>query len=271
MAVVEEACIGKRVCVVPATVATFAGGGHNGQPCPHVVKALAAEVHCSGDPDPGSSCEHSCYDDSIPSPPTPRSPGPPPPPPPAGSTPAERFNAVVAAARSTSIANYVMDIPTDSPQGEKRGWCGDSLAVHRMLASFFDMRAAWVKWTEDQVFTSSMMAPAGTVPQIVPCLFLPSCRNDPRGPSKITSLLTGVAWGSILPQLSAFTAGLTGDGRYAARVAAAAGRYVALLQTYSNNASYEFPELLNITSAGTTSSTVGGCAVLAQQASRVWV
>lgn len=64
----------------------------------------------------------------------------------------------------------------------------------------------------------------------------------------MTEILTGVAWGSILPQLSAFTAALTGDGRYAARVAAAAGRYVRLLQSYSNNASYDYPELLNVTS-----------------------
>lgn len=64
-------------------------------------------------------------------------PSPPRPPAADPTTLADRFNAVVAAARSTAIANYVMDIPTDSPQEEKRGWCGDSLAAHRTLASFF--------------------------------------------------------------------------------------------------------------------------------------
>ena len=43
---------------------------------------------------------------------------------------------------------------------------------------------------------------------------------------------------------------LSGDGRHAARMAGAAGRYVALLQRYANNRSDSFPELLNITSAG---------------------
>lgn len=111
MDVIAKACVGKTSCVVPATVENF------GQPCPHVVKSLAAEVHCSGDPaGRAESCKQSCYDDTLrpPAPPTP-----PAPPGAAGSTPAQRFNAVVAATRSTAIANYVMDIPTDSPQEEK--------------------------------------------------------------------------------------------------------------------------------------------------------
>ena len=143
-----------------------------------------------------------------------------------------------------------MDIPTDSPQEEKRGWCGDSLATHRTYAAFFDMRAAWIKWTEDQAFTSSMLQPEGTMSSIVPCVFNRGlCRDDPRGGSVIEHL-SGVAWGSILPQLSAFTAALSGnDPRYAGRIAGAAARYVGLLHSFANNGSYPFPELLNITSA----------------------
>eukprot|EP00662_Eupelagonemidae_sp_cell21_P011505 gene11505-9674_t len=71
-----------------------------------------------------------------------------------------------------------MDIPTDSPQEEKRGWCGDSLAAHRTLASFFDTRAAWIKWTEDMAYTSSNLRPAGTVPATVPCLLNISSKGD---------------------------------------------------------------------------------------------
>ena len=37
------------------------------------------------------------------------------------TTAAERFNTVVAAARSTAISNYLMDVPTDCPHREKRG------------------------------------------------------------------------------------------------------------------------------------------------------
>lgn len=134
-------------------------------------------------------------------------------------------------------------------QEEKRGWCGDSLATHRTYAAFFDMRAAWIKWTEDQAYTSSVLQPIGTLTPTVPCIFGTGiCADDPRGQSKMASILTGVAWGSILPQLSAFTAELSEDQRYAAKMASAAGRYVALLQAYANNGSDAFPELLNVTS-----------------------
>ena len=241
MAVVEQACLGQPTCTVPATVLNFAGGGGPGSnPCPHVVKSLAAEILCSGSNEP--TCQGSCYDDT-------HKPAPPPQPPQHNTTAAERFNVVVNATRSTAIGDYVMDIPTDSPQEEKRGWTGDSLATHRTYAAFFDMRAAWIKWTEDQVFTSSMLSPTGTVPATVPCLFDRMCRNDPRGTIE-RDLLTGMAWGSILPQLSAFTAAMTGDERYAARVAPFAESYVALLQSYTNNASYEFPQLMNVSSLG---------------------
>ena len=58
----------------------------------------------------------------------------------AATTAAERFNTVVAATRSTAISNYLMDIPTDCPHREKRGWTGDSLAAHSAVSAFFDMR-----------------------------------------------------------------------------------------------------------------------------------
>eukprot|EP01052_Picozoa_sp_SAG31_P006638 SAG31_NODE_307_length_17957_cov_5.236645_10_plen_317_part_00 len=70
--VVEEACIGKASCVVPAKNADF-GNPKKDDPCPMVVKSLAAEVHCSGDP-AGATCGGSCYDFAPPPP----SPGPPP-------------------------------------------------------------------------------------------------------------------------------------------------------------------------------------------------
>jgi hypothetical protein len=94
-----------------------------------------------------------------------------------------------------------------------------------------------------------MQRPIGTITPTAPCVFgAQFCESDPETGSRPT-VTTGVAWGSILPQLSAFTAALSGDKRHAARMAAAAGRYVALLQRYANNGSYAFPELLNITSA----------------------
>ena len=157
---------------------------------------------------------------------------------------------MVAAGRSSAIANYVFDVPTDAPQGEKRGWLGDSLAAHRLLAAFFDMRAAWIKWSEDQVMTSSVLKPTGTITSKAPCIFGPFCPGDPRRTKPSADhAYTGVMWGSNLPQLSAFTARLTADHRFAARVAAAAGQYVELLQSYTNTATYEYPGLLNVSSS----------------------
>mgnify|MGYP001315923347 CR=1 FL=1 len=175
----------------------------------------------------------------------------------AGSPAAERFNTVVMATRSSAISNYLMDIPTDCPHREKRGWTGDSLAAHRALDSFFDMRAAWTKWVDDMILTQSRLAPAGTMPSIVPCIFdTGSCRGDPRtggGPGRPT--FADVAWGSMLPLLGAYTANLTGDVRLAARLGPAAAAYVRLLQSFANNGSSPYPMLLNYT--GWPGSTLG--------------
>ena len=111
------------------------------------------------------------------------------------------------------------------------------------------MRATWIKWTEDHAFTSSVQRPIGTLTPTVPCVFGATfCEDDPETGTR-PEITTGVAWGSILPQLSAFTVALSGDKRHAMRMAAAAGRYTALLQRYSNTKSNAFPELLNVTSA----------------------
>lgn len=75
MAVVEKACVGKTSCVVPAKCAAF-GDPKKDDPCPMVVKSLAAEVHCSGDPHEGASCAGSCYNDAVPPPPPSPSPSP---------------------------------------------------------------------------------------------------------------------------------------------------------------------------------------------------
>ncbi len=175
-------------------------------------------------------------------------------------TPAARFNAVAAAARSTAISNYVFDLPTDCPHREKRGWTGDSLAAHRTLAAFFDTRAAWTKWLEDILFTQSLLEPAGTVPNIVPCIFdkgVPVdrffCRGDPRvtHPESVPDI-TDVAWGSVLPILAKYAVDITGDDRLAARSAEGAAAYVQLLHSYANGPDSGLPGLLNATSMNST-------------------
>jgi hypothetical protein len=132
---------------------------------------------------------------------------------------------------------------------EKRGWTGDSLAAHSAVSSFFDMRAAWTKWVDDQLFTQSMLAPLGAMSQIVPCIFSGAalCRNDPRKHAGFTpsDSFADVAWGSVLPLLGAYTAKLTGDARFASRAAAGASAYVSLLYAHSDNASTPTAGLLN--------------------------
>lgn len=169
-------------------------------------------------------------------------------------TAAERFNTVVAATRWTAVSNYLMDVPTDCPHREKRGWAGDSLAAHEALASFFDVRAAWTKWIDDMVLTQRMLEPVGTMPSIIPCIFdTGSCRNDPRTSRSAPQTFTDVAWGSVLPLLAAYTANLTGDIRIATRSAPAAVAYVELLYRYSNPNTSTYPLLLNATSWPATS------------------
>lgn len=136
-------------------------------------------------------------------------------------------------------------------KGEKRGWTGDSLAAHSAVSSFFDMRAAWTKWVDDMLATQSMLSPAGAMPTIVPCIFPNgACRGDPRHPAgRPRESFADVAWGSVLPLLGAYTARLTGDKRFASRVASGAAMYVNLLHSHANNDSTSgFPGLLNYTS-----------------------
>ena len=137
------------------------------------------------------------------------------------------------------------------PHREKRGWTGDSLAAHRAVSSFFDMRAAWTKWVDDMLLSQSMLLPAGAMPTIVPCVYSQGqCRDDPRMPPQWPGrpVKADVAWGSVLPLLAAHTAKLTSDARFAARAAAGAAAYVSLLHSHADNASAStFPGLLNYT------------------------
>ena len=89
------------------------------------------------------------------------------------------------------------------------------------------------------------------MPTIVPCIFPNGlCRGDPRHSAarKPPESFADVAWGSVLPLLGAYTARLTGDQRFVARVAAGASAYVSVLHDHANNASTSgFPGLLNYT------------------------
>lgn len=61
--VVQKFCLNKTECAVPADRQYFDvyPDGKPHDPCGMTVKALAAEIHCSGDPT-GRSCSNSCYD-----------------------------------------------------------------------------------------------------------------------------------------------------------------------------------------------------------------
>ena len=70
---VERACLNQTECALLADKAHF-DDPTKPDPCPRTVKALAAEIHCSGD-SPGPSCRLSCYNQTVP-PSPPQSPPP---------------------------------------------------------------------------------------------------------------------------------------------------------------------------------------------------
>lgn len=72
--VVQKLCIGKTTCAVPAAQTQFADdpeGPPQHDPCKGPKKALAAEIHCTGDPPGLASCSGSCYNQPFVMPPWP--------------------------------------------------------------------------------------------------------------------------------------------------------------------------------------------------------
>lgn len=81
------------------------------------------------------------------------------------------LNAVQHATRFASWSNW-MDIPTDCPQRERRGWLGDAQLSFETVIHNIDGGAAYTKWLGDfadtQVYDNRTMHTNGTLPDCIP-------------------------------------------------------------------------------------------------------
>ena len=115
--VVEHFCLNKTSCAVPADRKHFddppPGPPHD--PCGGTVKALAAEIHCSGDL-PGASCKGSCYNQP------PVAPTPPPPPSPLPPQPDPTFPTISGPVQQ--YENHILRAGNSKPLGTLFCWHG---------------------------------------------------------------------------------------------------------------------------------------------------
>ena len=75
------------------------------------------------------------------------------------------FNRLMAMTERSYRSNYAMGVPTDCPQREKNGWCGDAMLASEYAQYMFENTAAYGKWMRD--FVDSQRAD-GAVPGIAP-------------------------------------------------------------------------------------------------------
>ena len=81
------------------------------------------------------------------------------------------LNSIQHATRYASLSN-LMDIPTDCPQRERRGWLGDAQLSFETVIHNIDGGAFYTKWLNDfadtQVFDNITMHTDGALPDCVP-------------------------------------------------------------------------------------------------------
>lgn len=95
-----------------------------------------------------------------------------------------RLNAIQHATRYASWSNW-MDIPTDCPQRERRGWLGDAQLSFETVISNIDGGAVYTKWISDLVDTqvydnrTSVFNAAMAMPDCVPFYGHGHVESDP--------------------------------------------------------------------------------------------
>lgn len=79
------------------------------------------------------------------------------------------LNAIQGATRAASISN-LMDVPTDCPQRERRGWLGDGEISFETVVHNFDAAAFYTKWIRDIRDTQASLEAitGGQVPDCAP-------------------------------------------------------------------------------------------------------
>jgi alpha-L-rhamnosidase len=92
------------------------------------------------------------------------------------------LNAVQHATRSSVLSN-LMDIPTDCPQRERRGWLGDAQVSLDTVLANFDAAAFYTKWVRDladsQAFNAATLNASGALPDCVPYYGHGHLESDP--------------------------------------------------------------------------------------------
>ena len=88
------------------------------------------------------------------------------------------LNAIQHATQYASWSN-LMDVPTDCPQRERRGWLGDAQLSFETVIHNIDGGAFYSKWLRDfadtQVYDNATLGTNGTLPGTIPSpLFPPS-------------------------------------------------------------------------------------------------
>jgi alpha-L-rhamnosidase len=92
------------------------------------------------------------------------------------------LNAVQHATRYSVLSN-LMDIPTDCPQRERRGWLGDAQVSLDTVLANFDAAAFYTKWVRDladaQLFSAAVLNASGALPDCVPYYDHGHLESDP--------------------------------------------------------------------------------------------
>ncbi len=77
------------------------------------------------------------------------------------------LNKIQHCTRFASLSN-LMDVPTDCPQRERRGWMGDAQLSCETTISNFDMAAFYTKWLRDMRDSQLLLNHGGQLPDCVP-------------------------------------------------------------------------------------------------------
>ena len=129
------------------------------------------------------------------------------------------INAAMRATRMSSLSN-IMDIPTDCPQRERRGWLGDAVVSSEMLLFSWEVASLYTKFLGDIVDAAAYLSatmPAGYIKGQLPCV----APYYPHGGD-----VCDPNWSVALPRIAAHMLSWYNDTRIAARVYPTARGYV---------------------------------------------
>ena len=77
------------------------------------------------------------------------------------------LNNIQHCTRFASLSN-LMDVPTDCPQRERRGWLGDAQLSAETTINNFDMAGFYTKWLRDIRDSQEFLGTKGQIPDCVP-------------------------------------------------------------------------------------------------------